>query len=213
MHWQLLRWNMCFVLKEDCCALSLHRSSSRQRAARLSSAVWNTYSVTFFSGCAEGEIWALWTCLLVENRFLCRPVKLHLLETWLTIRGSASVLVSVRNQLRYVSPVGRWVVYVYAQVCVCANVCWEVWLLKLPLCLGRCFHRDFNVEEDRRRESTFNVHSMRKQSWLKPPAELLIGLDKQRALVFCHAQILTNKPRCTPSIQWDHCGVAKFKGC
>lgn len=142
--------------------LSLHRSSSRQRAARLSSAVWNTYSVTFFSGCAEGEIWALWTCLLVENRFLCRPVKLLLLETWLTIRDSASVLVSVRNQLHYVSPVGRWIVYVYAQVCVCAYVCWEVWLLKLALCLGRCFHCDFNVEEDRRRESTFNVHSVRK---------------------------------------------------
>lgn len=45
------------------------------------------------------------------------------------------------------------------------------------------------------------------ESCLKSPAELLIGLDKQRTLVCCHAQILTNKPICTSSIHWDHCGV------
>lgn len=103
--------------------LSLHRSSSRLRAARPGSAVWNTYSVTFFSRCAEVEIWALWTCLLVENGFLRRPVKLLLLETWLTIRECASVLVSVRNQLRYVSPVGCRIVYVYVWVCGSVWVC------------------------------------------------------------------------------------------
>lgn len=114
----------CVVKEPGCKPLSsLAARIKQQRESSTGSAVWNNYSVSFFSGCAEAEIWALWTCLPVENRFLCRPVKLLLPATWLTIRDGASVLVSVRNQLHYVSLVGRWSVYVYVQVCVCVWVC------------------------------------------------------------------------------------------
>lgn len=100
------------------------------------SAAWKSYSVTFFSRCAEVEIWALWTCLLVENRFLRRPVKLLLLETWLTIRHETVQVSLWESEINYtVSPVGRRVVYVY--VCVKGGgtvaktfiVCWK----KFPL--------------------------------------------------------------------------------
>lgn len=179
MQTQLLRWIICFVLKGDRAALlsfSMHRSGRRQWAARLGSAAWNSYSVTFFSRCAEVEIWALWTCLLVENKFLRRPVKLLLLETWLTIRDGASVLLCVRNQLPYVSPVSHRVVYVYVQVCVCVL---EIRLLKLSLWLGRSFHCDFNAVERIVGEGVGNLHSEGTQSWWKMPTELQAGLDKQ----------------------------------
>lgn len=105
--------------------LSLHRSSTRQEQLDLSSAVWNTYSVTFLSGCAEVEIWAIWTCLLLENRFLRRPVKLLSLETWLTIRDGASVLASFRNQLRCVFPHGS-----QCCICICVSECMCMCVLK-----------------------------------------------------------------------------------
>lgn len=104
MQEHLVRWKVGFVVEVG---TTRHGSSSRQRAARL---VCRTPA--FFSGWAAVEIWALWTCLLVENRFLCTPVKLPLLETWLTGADSASVLVNFRSRLHCVSPLDCRVVYV-----------------------------------------------------------------------------------------------------
>lgn len=173
--------------------LSLHRSSTRQEQLDLSSAVWNTYSVTFLSGCAEVEIWALWTCLLLENRFLRRPVKLLSLETWLTIRDGASVLVSFRNQLRCVFPHG-------SQGCICICVCeWmcmcvrEIWLLKLLLRLWRSLQPRIESEE---------LHSAQCEN-RELVTELLAAPDKQRGrrvVMHKHQQISPHTHQVFPKI-------------
>lgn len=79
------------------------------------SAEWNTYSVTFFSRSAERWNMSTWTCLLVQNRFLCRPVK------WLrlTIEDAACV-----HEL-YGTAFPPWVTKLFVQGCMCmyAFVC------------------------------------------------------------------------------------------
>lgn len=92
---QPFRRNMCFLWEREqhCNSVDCSDQAAGLCAAEPGSVVWNSFSVT------EAEIWALWTCLLVEHRILHRSVRLHFLETWLTVRDSASVPVSVRNQL------------------------------------------------------------------------------------------------------------------
>lgn len=56
-------------------------------------------------------------------------------------------------------------------------------MLKLPLCLGRSFHRDFNTVERIVGESAFNLHSVRSY-WL-------VWIKKKYIYVAMHKQSQT----------------------
>ncbi len=77
-------------------------------------------------------------------------------------------------------------------MCLCVRG-GDIRLLKLPLCLGRSFHCEFNAVERIVGESAFNLRN-------------LAGLVEQRK-----ACVVTNKPACTQK-HYDHCGVFEFKG-